>query len=137
VVLQTPVGLEPTHDQDVLRQAVRALCASFADTYWRTVDADRAYPDAFIAALTEAGYLAALIPEEYDGAGLGLADACIILEEVNRSAVTRRPAMRRCTSWARCCGTASDEQKRHFLPPIAPRRAAATSVRGHRTERGQ
>src|ERR1700680_3978771 len=79
------VGLELTADQQARRDAVRQLCASFSDAYWRELDAERAYPDAFIKALTEAGYLAALIPEEYDGAGLGIAEACIILEEVNRS----------------------------------------------------
>jgi acyl-CoA dehydrogenase len=78
------IGLEPTRDQRVLRAAVRELCSSFGDGYWRALDAERAYPDDFVRALTEGGYLAALIPEEYDGAGLGMAEACIILEEVNR-----------------------------------------------------
>ena len=119
MVLQTPVGLEPTHDQEVLRQAVRALCASFSDTYWRTVDAERAYPDAFIAALTEAGYLAALIPEEYDGAGLGLAEACIILEEVNRSGGNAAACHAQMYIMGTVLRHGSDEQKRRFLPPIA------------------
>src|ERR1700682_4921316 len=85
IAQDAPVGLEATQDQRALREAVRALCASFGDAYWRALDAERAYPDAFIRALTEAGYLAALIPEQYDGAGLGMSEACIILEEVNRS----------------------------------------------------
>ena len=68
-----------------LRTAVRDLCKAFPDSYWRELDAARAYPDAFVRALTEAGYLAALIPEEFGGSGLGVTEASIILEEINRS----------------------------------------------------
>ena len=68
-------GLELTPDQTALRDAVRVLCAQFDGAYWRALDAERAYPDAFIAALTDAGYLAALIPEAYGGAGLGITEA--------------------------------------------------------------
>src|SRR6185369_425826 len=68
-----------------LRSAVRELCRAFPDAYWRDLDARRAYPDAFVKALTEAGYLAALIPEEFGGAGLGIAEASVIMEEINRS----------------------------------------------------
>ena len=71
------------HDQ--LRLAVRDLCSRYTGAYWRKVDDARGYPEEFVKALTEAGYLAALIPEEYGGSGLGLTDASIILEEVNRS----------------------------------------------------
>ena len=92
---------EETH-QD-LRAAVRDLCRSFPDAYWRELDARRAYPEAFVKALTDAGYLAALIPEEFGGSGLGMAEAAIIMEEINRAAPTRARAMRRCTRWARCC----------------------------------
>ncbi len=77
-----------TGDADVhtdLRRGVRDLCKAFPDAYWRELDAARAYPDAFVKALTGAGYLGALIPEEYGGAGLGVTDASIILEEINRS----------------------------------------------------
>ncbi len=113
------VGLEPTRDQQVLREAVRALCASFGDAYWRTVDAERAYPDAFIRALTEAGYLAALIPEEYDGAGLGMAEACIILEEVNRSGGNAAACHAQMYIMGTVLRHGSAEQKRRFLPAIA------------------
>ena len=65
-----------------LRAGVRALCQSFPDTYWRELDARRAYPEEFVKALTAAGYLAALIPEEYGGSGLGVSEAAIILEEL-------------------------------------------------------
>jgi acyl-CoA dehydrogenase len=113
------VGLDPTPDQQTLRAAVRALCASFGDAYWRTVDADRAYPDAFIHSLTEAGYLAALIPAEYDGAGLGMAEACIILEEVNRSGGNAAACHAQMYIMGTVLRHGSDEQKRRFLPAIA------------------
>src|SRR5262245_8314411 len=69
---------------DNLRRAVSELCSRFPDSYWRELDAARAYPTEFVQALTRAVYLAALIPENYGGAGLGIAEAAIILEEVNR-----------------------------------------------------
>ncbi len=80
------IGTVPRVDphQD-LRGAVRDLCKAFPDTYWRDLDAQRAYPDAFVKALTDAGYLAALIPEEYGGSGLGVTEASVIMEEINRS----------------------------------------------------
>ncbi len=70
--------------QDI-RDAVRALCAKFPDEYHRKVDAARAHPQEFVAALTSVGWLAALIPTEYGGAGLGLLEASVIMEEINRS----------------------------------------------------
>jgi acyl-CoA dehydrogenase len=114
-----PVGLEPTSDQRALRSAVRALCASFGDAYWRELDARRAYPDAFIAALTEAGYLAALIPVEYDGAGLGMSEACIILEEVNRSGGNAAACHAQMYIMGTVLRHGSAEQKRRYLPAIA------------------
>ena len=68
-----------------LRDAVRALCAQFPDEYHREVDARRGYPEAFVDALTKAGWMAALIPQEYGGSGLGLTEASVIMEEINRS----------------------------------------------------
>src|SRR4051812_3148963 len=68
-----------------LRAGVRALCRDYPDAYWRDLDVRRDYPEAFVKALTGAGYLAALIPEEFGGSGLGLAEAAVILEEINRS----------------------------------------------------
>ena len=68
-----------------LREAVRALCGRFPVSYFREIDQARGYPESFVAALTAAGWLAALIPEEYGGAGLGLGAASVILEEVNRA----------------------------------------------------
>lgn len=75
------------HDNESLeaiRDGVRSLCAHFDDSYWRGVDERKEFPEAFVDALTEAGWLAAMIPEEYGGSGLGLTEASVILEEVNR-----------------------------------------------------
>ncbi len=66
-----------------IRQPLRALCARFPGAYWRKLDRERAYPTEFVAALTEAGYLAALIPEAYGGSGLGVAAGVAILEEIH------------------------------------------------------
>ena len=91
-----------------IREAVRALCARFPGEYWRALDRERAYPEEFVAALTEAGFLAALIPEEYGGSGLGL-ERCGGDHggDPGLAAATAPPATRRCTPWARCCGTAA------------------------------
>ena len=69
-----------------LRDAIRDLCSHYPDAYWREVDARRGYPGTFVDALTRAGWLAALIPQEYGGSGLGLAEASVIMEEINRPA---------------------------------------------------
>src|SRR5262245_32158152 len=77
---------EERKDQhDAIRAAIRDICKDFPDAYWRDVDQRHEYPDAFVRALTEAGWLACLIPEEYGGAGLGITEASLILEELNRS----------------------------------------------------
>ena len=68
-----------------IREAVRALCANFPGAYWRALDRERAYPTEFVAALTKAGFLAALIPEQYGGSGLPMSDAAAILEEIHAS----------------------------------------------------
>jgi acyl-CoA dehydrogenase len=72
-------------DYEEIRSGVRALCAQFPDEYFRRIDAERGYPTEFVDALTGAGWLAALIPAEYGGSGLGLAEASVIMEEINRS----------------------------------------------------
>jgi acyl-CoA dehydrogenase len=72
-------------EHGAIRAAVRDLCATYPESYWRELDRQRGYPTEFVRALTNAGWLSALIPVEYDGAGLGLTEASIILEEVNRS----------------------------------------------------
>src|SRR5258706_2885933 len=102
-----------------LRRGVRDLCKAFPDSYWRDLDAARAYPDAFVRALTEAGYLAALIPEEYGGAGLGVTDASIILEEVNRSGGNAGACHAQMYTMGTVLKYGSDAQKRAILPKIA------------------
>ena len=74
----------PTPDAyQEMREALRDLCAHFASAYWQRVDEARGYPEAFVDALTQAGWLAAMIPAEYGGSGLGLAEASVVMEEIN------------------------------------------------------
>ncbi len=107
---------DPHHD---LRSGVRDLCKAFPDSYWRQLDAERAYPTAFVRALTDAGYLAALIPEEYGGAGLGITEAAIILEEVNRSGANAGACHAQMYTMGTLLRHGSEAQKRAYLPQIA------------------
>ena len=102
-----------------LRAGVRELCRSFPDTYWRELDSRRAYPDAFVKALTDAGYLGALIPEEFGGSGLGVAEASIILEEVNRSGANAGACHAQMYTMGTLLRHGSEAQKRAYLPQIA------------------
>src|SRR5207342_1255088 len=102
-----------------LRRGVRDLCKAFPDTYWRELDAARAYPDAFVRALTDAGYLAALIPEAYGGSGLGVTEASIILEEINRSGGNAGSCHAQMYTMGTLLRHGSEAQKREFLPKIA------------------
>src|SRR5581483_5219061 len=102
-----------------LRRGVRDLCQAYPDSYWRDLDRERAYPDAFVRALTEAGYLAALVPEEYGGAGLGVTEASIILEEINRSGGNAGACHAQMYTMGTLLRHGSADQKRRFLPKIA------------------
>ena len=102
-----------------LRTAVRALCARYPDAYWRDLDAREAYPDAFVTTLTEAGYLAALIPEQYGGSGLGIAEASIILEEVNRSGGNAAACHAQMYIMGMLLRHGSEAQRARYLPKIA------------------
>jgi acyl-CoA dehydrogenase len=102
-----------------LRREVRDLCKAFPDAYWRELDAARAYPDGFVRALTDAGYLAALIPEEYGGSGLGVTEASIILEEVNRSGGNAGACHAQMYTMGTLLRHGSEAQKRAYLPQIA------------------
>ncbi len=113
----TDAHRDETH-QD-LRAAVRDLCRSFPDAYWRDLDARRAYPDAFVKALTDAGYLAALIPEEFGGSGLGIEEAAIIMEEINRSGANAGACHAQMYTMGTLLRHGSTAQKREFLPKIA------------------
>jgi acyl-CoA dehydrogenase len=102
-----------------LRHAVRDLCKAFPDSYWRELDAARAYPDAFVKTLTDAGYLAALIPEEFGGSGLGIGEAAVILEEINRSGGNAGACHAQMYTMGTLLRHGSDAQKRELLPKIA------------------
>jgi acyl-CoA dehydrogenase len=102
-----------------LRDAVRALCAQFPDEYHRKIDEQRAYPEAFVEALTKAGWLAAMIPSEYGGAGLGLAEASVIMEEINRSGGNSGACHGQMYNIGTLLRHGSADQKRRFLPKIA------------------
>jgi acyl-CoA dehydrogenase len=102
-----------------IRSAVRDLCAGFPSEYWREVDRREAYPEEFVAALTAAGWLAALIPPDYGGAGLGLGDAAIILEEVNRSGANAGACHAQMYVMGTLLRHGSEKQKERYLPEIA------------------
>ena len=106
-------------EQEAIREAVRKICAGFPDQYWRDIDAAGAYPQGFVDALTASGYLAALIPEEYGGAGLGMVEAGIILEEINRSPGNGLACHAQMYTMGTVLRHGSDEQKRRYLPDIA------------------
>lgn len=102
-----------------LRAAVRDLCGRFSGEYWRRLDEARAYPEEFVGALTGAGWLAALIPEEYGGAGLNLTQASIILEEINKSGGNAAACHAQMYIMGTLLRHGSEEQKRRYLPKIA------------------
>jgi len=102
-----------------LRAGVREVCAGFPDSYWRELDRKREYPEAFVRAMTEAGYLGALIPEEYGGLGLSLAEASVILEEVNHCGGNAGPSHAQMYIMGTLLKYGSEEQKREYLPKIA------------------
>jgi len=104
--------------QDI-RDGVRALCAQFPDEYHRRIDAARSYPEEFVTALTEAGWLAAMIPQEYGGSGLGLAEASVIMEEINRSGGNAGACHGQMYNMGTLLRHGSDAHKREYLPKIA------------------
>ncbi len=108
-----------TDPHQSIRDAVRALCAQFPDEYHREVDAARAYPEAFVDALTRAGWLAAMIPQDYGGSGLGLTEASIIMEEINRSGGNSGACHGQMYNMGTLLRHGSSEQKDRFLPKIA------------------
>jgi alkylation response protein AidB-like acyl-CoA dehydrogenase len=102
-----------------IREAVRALCARFPGPYWRELDRARAYPTEFVSALTEAGFLGALIPEEYGGSGLGLSAAAAVLEEVHASGCNGGACHAQMYMMGTLLRHGSMQQKRQWLPLIA------------------
>jgi acyl-CoA dehydrogenase len=104
--------------QDI-RDAVRDLCAQYPAEYFRKLDMERAYPDAFVDALTKAGWMAALIPQEYGGSGLGLTEASVIMEEINRCGGNSGACHGQMYNMGTLLRHGSEEQKRLYLPKIA------------------
>ena len=102
-----------------IREAVRALCAGFPGEYWRALDRERAYPDKFVAALTKAGFLAALIPEEYGGSGLTMSAAVAIMEEIQASGCNGAACHAQMYTMGTVLRHGSAEQKARYLPGIA------------------
>jgi acyl-CoA dehydrogenase len=115
----TPLpGQEPA-EITAIRDGVRALCARFPGEYWRAKDRERAYPGEFVRALTEAGYLACLIPEEYGGSGLGITAAAAILEEIHKSGCNGGACHAQMYTMGTVLRHGSPAQKSMYLPKIA------------------
>jgi acyl-CoA dehydrogenase len=105
--------------QQELKSAVAELCRSFPDPYWRELDSRRAYPEAFVQALTKAGYMATLIPEEYGGAGMGITEAATILEEIHRSGANAAACHAQMYIMGTLLRHGSEGQKKKYLPALA------------------
>ena len=110
---------DPNDPYGELRDAVRALCRDFPDSYFREIDEQRGYPEAFVEALTRNGWLAALIPTEYGGSGLGLAEASVIMEEINRAGGNAGACHGQMYNMGTLLRHGSDVQKQRYLPAIA------------------
>ncbi|MBI2209928.1 MAG: acyl-CoA/acyl-ACP dehydrogenase [Deltaproteobacteria bacterium] len=108
-----------TEEQLQIREEIRKVCREFPDSYWREVDRKRDYPDAFVRKLTELGWLAAPIPEEYGGSGLGITESSIILEEINRSGGNATACHAQMYTMGTLLKHGSEEQKKRYLPKIA------------------
>src|SRR5215212_11606034 len=111
----------PAHDAELapIREAVRALCAGFPGEYWRKVDRERAYPTEFVEALTSAGFLAALIPEEYGGSGLTMPAAAAIMEEIHASGCNGAACHAQMYTMGTVLRHGSAAQKEAYLPKVA------------------
>jgi acyl-CoA dehydrogenase len=108
-----------TESHAEMREALRALCREYDSAYWQGIDEARGYPEAFVDALTKAGWLAALIPEEYGGSGLTLTEASVIMEEINRSGGNSGACHGQMYNMNTLLRHGSDAQKREYLPKIA------------------
>ena len=108
-----------TDDYTDIREQVQKLCAQYPGEYWRDLDTRRAYPTEFVRALTEAGYLSVLIPEEYGGSGLGITAAAAIMEEIQKSGCNGGACHAQMYTMGTVLRHGSDEQKKKYLPAIA------------------
>ena len=107
-----------TDDYEEIREGVRALCGQFPAEYHRKVDEERGYPEAFVDALTREGWMAALIPEEYGGSGLGLAEASVIMEEINRAGGNSGACHGQMYNMSTLVRHGSEEQRQRILPKL-------------------
>jgi acyl-CoA dehydrogenase len=114
-LIMVPVG----RDHPEIRDGVRAICARYPDKYWRELEDNDEYAEGFVADLTAAGYLGALIPERYGGAGLPLRAGCVILEEIHAAGCTAAPCRAQMYMMGTLLRHGSDEQKQRYLPGIA------------------
>jgi acyl-CoA dehydrogenase len=108
-----------TAEQQQIREEIKKVCRDFPDAYWREVDRNKAYPEAFVKKLSELGWLAALIPEEYGGTGLGITEASIILEEINHSGGAATACHAQMYTMGTLLRHGNAEQKTRYLPRIA------------------
>ncbi|MED4599280.1 acyl-CoA/acyl-ACP dehydrogenase [Paenibacillus validus] len=106
-------------EHQIIRESIRALCKKFPDAYWRDKDAQHQYPEEFIDELTKEGWLSALIPEQYGGSGLGMMEAGIILEEINRSGCNAAAGHAQMYTMGALLTHGNEEQKQRWLPQIA------------------
>src|SRR5579883_3605464 len=102
-----------------IRQGVRDICKQFDSAYWQKIEESSGYPEAFVQALTEAGWLAALIPEEFGGSGVSLTEASVILEEINRSGANSGACHAQMYTMGTVLRHGSQDRKRRYLPRIA------------------
>src|SRR3954462_1604826 len=114
-----PVTLDLGEDYPEIRESVRRICADFPGSYWRELDEKEAYPSEFVKAMTEAGFLSALIPEEYGGAGLPLRAAGVVLEEIHASGGNAGATHAQMYTMGTVLRHGSPEQKKKYLPRIA------------------
>jgi len=115
-------------EQELYRDGVRAVCARFPEAYWQRVDAERRYPDEFVRALTDGGWLSVLIPTQYGGAGLRIVEACIILEAINASGGNAAACHAQIYTMGALVRYGSEAQKRRYLPEIAAGRLRLQSM---------
>ena len=111
---------------------MRHICDGFPGAYWRELETNEEYPDAFVKALTEAGYLGALIPERYGGAGLPLRAACVILEEIHATGCNAAACHAQMYIMGTLLRHGSEAQKQRYLPKIATGEIAPAGLRRHR-----
>ena len=127
-------AFEPSAEHAAIREGVAQVCAGFPGAYWRDLDARRAYPDAFVKALTEAGYLSAMIPEAYGGSGLNLSAAAAILEEIHKNGCNAAACHAQMYTMGTVLGTGAPSRSKSICPAsptarCACRRSASPSRR--------